>query len=49
MRCPGLYGCRFSTAYTVAPRATTSPSSSGSVGIRQNGQPCSASDVAEMM
>ena len=38
IRWPGLYGNRFSTAYTASPRATISPSSSDSVGMRQNGQ-----------
>jgi hypothetical protein len=38
MRCPALYGYRFSTAKTVVPRATMSPSSSLIFGMRQNGQ-----------
>src|ERR1700691_1475607 len=40
--CPELYGYRFMIAYTSAPRATISPSSSVSVGATQNGQPWSA-------
>jgi len=37
MRCPGLYGYRFSTAYTCSPRATIRPSSSDIVGMSMKG------------
>ncbi|SLJ82844.1 Uncharacterised protein [Mycobacteroides abscessus subsp. abscessus] len=37
--CPGLYGYRFSTAYTSSPRAMISPSSSDILGMSVNGWP----------